>query len=1440
MRTRHDLINFLVLVVLLCATALSSTAGNTTAAVAQQLTVAAVTDNTTRIVLNEVMPKAATGAVEWLEIRNTEPFVGKLYLPLMAHAATNSAADAAATPAAANATPALVEGAAVAIGGWQVVNKAGLLYTIPDVLPPVPSGGFVIVYFDGLGPAADQLQFVNDVAKLHTLPGLVNVLDDAADQVALYMSSEHTPATLRDFVAWGAPPQQATDALTNGLWRAGEYLDFAPSGGYVAPGDVALSLQPNEAVGRFPGYGDTWSIYRSQQLTPGTANPIPDPPFSRPANGEIVDAANVVLGWSVLPHATRYHVQIATDATFATLVVNTTSPYADYHHSGLLGPGLFYWRIRTETGNGDLGPWSPALTIQTLDLTATVTATVSAAGANAEKTLGIVWQVQHKDTYLLELSQYNHFSGDGAWDAPHPDDHRVTEHDNHYCQVAGMAMINSYYGGDISQERLSYYAIREHPESHRGLDPDRTCTFPADCTPDLMDDFWAGRNKGLEALSWSLGYAWDDFSQIEMHAYNPPTTTIPFNDIKTWIDGNRPLLVAIPGHIMVVDGYRTGPPQQIHLLDPWTAAQWVAYTSNSIQRINWIAVYQAPGSTGAPPAPRSDEASIWSDSDGDGVRDFDETRRFRTDPFAVDSDDDWVRDKQDVLETVYRLDGTYVYTPTRADFDSDALRKERDWDNDADNTPDGCEDANLNGGYEPALGESNNFDGASHNACIPRFSVLWPRKTSQANAGDPGAPDKILVQVSTAVPAHWPQAYTAGDFSVTIGGQSSDVLTIYPSSDTYFLVVNPHTQPSSGPFDLEVRLGTQSDTQSQAVYYLPKSPNDEVVIMDRSGSMSTDGKIDAAQNAGNAFVDMLNDGDWVGVASFATTASTDYSLHEITGQPIRDAVNLAINNLIADGTTALGQGAQQGYGLLTGAAHSDHDWTMVLLSDGMENEPPYWADVAGGISDVIVHTVALGDDANRTLLESIAGAKDGDFFYVDIDPPAPPLAAAGTTAPTALPFLSETLANRLADTYVAIGELSQGWQRLFEAHGQAREGKIFDLTVPVEKSLPEIIFTLNWDSPFGDLILRLLDPNGNPVTPDMELRASTHHQLRVQNPQAGNWTALIQLQKPTDEYHLMVSAKTPTTLIAAVGGDPAQRGVGQAVPIYGILTDNRPIAGANVVALVVGPQGSSLQTLFDDGAHGDGKADDGLYAADFTATTAAGGYVAKLMAVGKNNAGEPFTRVAQVGFNVRHRALYLWATDQETALDVARLLEGNDWLVDRVRLTDVPKLDLRRYALAIIGPDTGYHNLFKAPDIAGLLLQYPLPVLGMGEGGAAFFTLADLHIGWLNTWYSDNHQVFAVAPTARYWHLPYAIDIPAPAPLVQLYPHPLTELGVYMPKPLSSMELIAREQKNQEHYPVIRENRGERGFILWGYNAGPSQMTESGRELFVNVAYSLR
>ncbi|NOZ72794.1 MAG: hypothetical protein GXP38_12935, partial [Chloroflexi bacterium] len=414
----------------------------------------------------------------------------------------------------------------------------------------------------------------------------------------------------------------------------------------------------------------------------------------------------------------------------------------------------------------------------------------------------------------------------------------------------------------------------------------------------------------------------------------------------------------------------------------------------------------------------------------------------------------------------------------------------------------------------------------------------------------------------------------------------------------------------------------------------------------------------------------------------------------------------------------------------------------------------------------------------------------------------------------------------------------------------AREQREIEFAVLIPSELPQAIFSLNWDDPDGYLRLRLQDPSGKAVIADTEHRDDTHHMLVVTKPAAGIWRVGIEILKPCREYHFMLSGKTITTLIAAVGGNPEQRTVGVPVPIYGILSDYRPIAGADVFALVSGPalgpdaQAMAVQSrilrLYDDGNHGDGKAGDGLYANNVTNTTQAGGYTVKLVATGINNRGEEFLRYASVGFNVRPRAVYLWNDDLDTALEYQALLQAHGWVIDLLRLEDVPGHDFRPYALIIIGPETGYRYDFDDPAAAQTLGQWDKPFLGLGEGGAALFAEFDLFIGYGQTWWSSNNNVRAIAPNTVFWNEPLYIAVNRKNPLVQLYPRPLTELGVYLPEAVQKITAVAQEERNTNHYPVIVEQRSSQEFGFWGYNAGPNTMTDDGKKLLINLSHYLR
>ncbi|NOZ28107.1 MAG: VWA domain-containing protein [Chloroflexi bacterium] len=1368
-------------------------------------------DDVPLIRINEVAPNPSSGQHEWVELYR--PRVSyDIFFPRFLNAASGGASAGSVRSSRGVGSPLRT---ALDISGWQISDQDGHSYTIPDALPPVPQGAFVLIYFDGAGPGADDYNFSDGKAVLHTPSGLVDIFEDSADQVALYTGSSHTPDTLVDFVAYGGDPgEEAADALEAGLW---------PVEGYAGPteqipgGDV---LTQGGSIGVYPGEilhsPEAWVIYAPSQTSPGDENPAPAPYFRNPPDGIATTDHQITFGWSNVPDAVGYRLEVDDDPNFGSpeLAVNVSVSW--YKPTTPLPDGTFYYRVKARRSDGSESGWSATGQV-------TFITVVASAAPSDQVVLGVTPQLQHKDSRMICLDGHDE-TGQHRWDSAHEDDGdwtvgngnavRGEPHDDMYCTRAAISMIVDYFGGHLSQDRISYFHFG-------GGAPE--------------DDL--GHGTGLwpcESGSWGTGdcvFGWALNGTAPTSSRGKPS----FNQVRNWIDAGRPILIVENGdsHSVVMDGYDTNG-NLAHRVDPWTGtASWVSWNTWNVTE------YHVPP---AGASVRSDEASLSADTDGDGIVDFDESNRFHTSPTSPDSDGDWVPDKADLREYIFTNAG--AYNLRNADMDGDGLRKEVDPDNDDDGSVDGCEDTNYNGKYEAALGETDNFNAASHQDCVPQFEILQPTQASPTNAGAHDSPDKILVQVKTATPPASPVTYTPGDFDVEIGGRTGTVVAVYRVADTHFLVVSPPTQSSADYYDLKVTLqGSQSDTETRAVYYLPKLRADQVLIIDRSGSMNDYDKIDAAKNAARAFIDHANVGDMIGVASFASSAGVNYALTTITGDPEWNAAKTAVNGLSASGSTALGQGAQAGYNELSSKGQSDHDWAMVLLSDGMENVAPYWSDssVSGVIvpSRVVVHTVALGYDADETLLSSIAGQTGGTFYAAGTD--VLPSSASGATVASSpeaplVPEIPSTLPNRLADIYKSIAEQIGHQQRLWERTGTLIGRETFEVTV--EKGVPEAIFTVNWDSDRLPVTMELQDPDGDlvkPGYPDMTHQTdATHDQYRIRRPKPGVWVVTLTAQEKVSNYLFMLSAWSPTTMHLAFGVPASEMSTGVPIPILVVLTDRKPIIGAEVTALVQGPDADLIEVLrlYDDGAHGDGKPKDGVYGNLFTQAQQPGAYVVKAAARGVNNQGERFERYRTGSFYVRPRAAYIWREDLATAKAYKQLLESDAFVVDLIPQGDaIFKTLWRRYSLIVIGPDTGEGREWGTQDMVNTLLEYRIPVLGVGEGGYAFFGKAQLTIGFPNGWHGGERRTLAVDAAHQVWHSPYAIPL-GKGRLAEVY-EKTGHIGIYIPRPSKDITLIGREPGNETHYNIVQQ-AGR--FLLWGFKAGPSSMTEDGRHLFINIA----
>lgn len=657
--------------------------------------------NTSKIIINEVMFYPNDGEFEWVELKNTGS-------------------------------------TSISIAGWGLTDEDGNWYCFPDYMPDVPVGAFVLVYFDGLLENFD-LDFGDNLVSLHTGPELINTLEDDADQLALYnvcpshqlnLYSIYLPVIqsvgfgnylppIVSFVAWGEDPgMDASSAITAGLWTEESSVDIILNTGLV-PESSAIS--PNKPIGLLPGHNSTyafdWTIYDSTETTPGKNNPIPAIDWYYPEDGAAIDAATFSISWNSISGANGYQFQIDSNPEFSSPLYDTVLNTSAFIANQTVPNGNYYWRVKTISDSGE-SQWSTSKQVQSIVYDPSLAP--QALGA-AQETLGIQWQLQHKDTYMLDLDGSSE-TGQGLWNSAHEVDGdlivgngtpiRANELDNMYCVRASISMLASFYGGKLTQDRISYqiYGIGG-PRGDLGFGKGPTASEIA------------------PIVSWALG------SDIQRHTGKPS-----FEQIKTWIDEGRPILSATETHMRLIDGYREwnlGPitVQQIHLLDPWSAPRdkWPVYSTD-----NMIDYWVGPSGTSGAPNVRSDEdlnsngiSDTLEDSDHDGISNFDEQFRFITEITNPDSDWDGIIEIKEVREYVFDTAGNYRYL--NADIDRDGLPKEKDPDNDNDSANDGCEDSNRNGKFESELGETSNFNDTQVKLCSPITvdTVLIPDGTFQ-------------------------------------------------------------------------------------------------------------------------------------------------------------------------------------------------------------------------------------------------------------------------------------------------------------------------------------------------------------------------------------------------------------------------------------------------------------------------------------------------------------------------------------------------------------------------------------------------------------------------------------------------------------------------------------------------------------------------------------
>lgn len=175
-------------------------------------------------------------------------------------------------------------------------------------------------------------------------------------------------------------------------------------------------------------------------------------------------------------------------------------------------------------------------------------------------------------------------------------------------------------------------------------------------------------------------------------------------------------------------------------------------------------------------------------------------------------------------------------------------------------------------------------------------------------------------------------------------------------------------------------------TAPDAVSQRPRVPLNLALVIDTSGSMEEQGKLNYVKEAALAMINRLRPEDRFALIAYSTKARVLYP-----SQPAGQGQQMQwlINSLQATGGTNLGDGLLEGFRQVRNYASPAVISRVLLLSDGLanigitSNEELSQMTLAQGEAGISLSSFGVGLDFNEDLLAALAESGRGMYYFID-------------------------------------------------------------------------------------------------------------------------------------------------------------------------------------------------------------------------------------------------------------------------------------------------------------------------------------------------------------------------------------------------------------------------------------------------------------------------
>lgn len=209
--------------------------------------------------------------------------------------------------------------------------------------------------------------------------------------------------------------------------------------------------------------------------------------------------------------------------------------------------------------------------------------------------------------------------------------------------------------------------------------------------------------------------------------------------------------------------------------------------------------------------------------------------------------------------------------------------------------------------------------------------------------------------------------------TVTLKSPDSNVAFEWKLGNPYLL------KNGSGDVFLDLRVSGKSLSE------IKRKQMNLVLVIDRSGSMASENKLDQVKQAASTIIENMNPTDRLAVVIYDDSVQTLIPSSLVENKALFREV---IASLSPGGSTNLCGGMQQGFEEARKHFNRNYVNRIILLSDGLANagitDPNQITAEAKRIREnsISVSTMGVGIDYNENLMANLADASGGNYYYV--------------------------------------------------------------------------------------------------------------------------------------------------------------------------------------------------------------------------------------------------------------------------------------------------------------------------------------------------------------------------------------------------------------------------------------------------------------------------